>query len=99
MITHEAAPNNHLYLSYEYSIEKRVYSGTGYAPGHADLHKGEPVEVHFFPSAPAEAVIASKREQQGYAVFGLLAGALMGVFAGLLDNWRLRVGGTAAKSN
>jgi hypothetical protein len=37
LITREADPSNHNYLSYEYRVHGKTYSGIGYGPHHADL--------------------------------------------------------------
>jgi hypothetical protein len=87
VITREADPKNHNYVSYEYNVNGKAYSDTGYGPHHQDMQKGQTVEVYFFTPLPSESVIVAKDEQGGYAPFGLLAGVLMGVVAGFGDYW------------
>lgn len=87
VVRHEADPNNHNYLSYEYTVDGKTHSGVGYGPRHADMKEGQGVTVHFFPVVPSESVLVDKDEQRGYAAFGLGAGLLMGIFAGFGDHW------------
>ncbi len=78
VITREADPHNHMYLSYEYSVHGRSYSGRGYAPHHADLEKGQAVEVFFFPPLPSQSLILGRDEQLRLAVWGLVTAFLLG---------------------
>ena len=82
-ITREADPSNHNYLSYEYTVRGKTYSGTGYGPHHADLKRGQSVAVHYFPAAPSESVLLGTDEQGGYAASGLLTAVIMGVWLDL----------------
>ncbi|HEY7099764.1 MAG TPA: DUF3592 domain-containing protein [Terriglobales bacterium] len=86
-ITREADPSNHNYLSYEYTVLGKTYSGTGYGPYHAGLQRGQSVAVYYFPPAPSESVLVGEEEQRGYAAWGLLSAAIMGAFVGLGDYW------------
>ncbi len=86
-ITRESDPNNHNYLSYEYAVRGKTYSGTGYGPHHADLQRGQSAAVYYFPAAPSESVLVGPDEQRGYAALGLLSAAILGVFAGFGDLW------------
>jgi hypothetical protein len=79
-ITREADPSNHNYLSYEYTVLGKTYSGTGYGPYHAGLQRGQSVAVYYFPPAPSESVLVGEEEQRGYAAWGLLSAAIMGAF-------------------
>ena len=90
VVTHDADPNNHNYISYEYTVGGKTYSGIGYGPNHADMRRGEVSTVYYFPAAPSESVLSGKEEQRGYAAFGLFAGLLMGTFAGFGDYWKGR---------
>lgn len=90
MITREADPNNHNYISYEYTGGGKTYSGIGYGPNQADMRRGKIATVHYFPAAPSESVLVGANEQRGYAAFGLLAGLLIGTFAGFGDYWNGR---------
>jgi hypothetical protein len=87
VITREAESKNHNYVSYEYNVGGKTYSGTGYGPDHEDMQKGQTVEVYFFTPLPSESVIVGKDEQRGYVAFGMASGLLMGVFAGFGDAW------------
>jgi hypothetical protein len=59
----------------------------GHPPNHEDLQKGQSLQISFFPPLPSESVMVGKDEQWGYAAFGLMAGILMGMFAGFGDYW------------
>jgi len=87
VITHAADPSNHNYLSYEYSVNGKVYSGTGYGPNHADMQVGGTATVYYFPLATSQAVLVGPVEQRGYVAFGLVWAVLMGVFVGFGDYW------------
>src|SRR5579859_1475050 len=86
-ITREADPSNHNYLSYEYTVHGKTYSGTGYGPHHANLQRGQSAAVYYFPAAPSESVLVGTDEQRGYAAFGLFSAVIMGVVAGFGDFW------------
>lgn len=87
VITHDADPSNHLYVSYQYTVNGKTYSGTGYGPNHADMKTGERTTVYYFPPTPSESVLVDAVEQRGYVRFGVVGGLLMGVFAGFGDYW------------
>jgi hypothetical protein len=86
-ITRNADPSNHNYLSYEYTVRGKTYSGTGYGPYHADLQRGQSVAVYYFPPAPSESVMVGEDEQRRYAAWGVLSAAMMGIFVGFGDYW------------
>jgi hypothetical protein len=87
LITREADPSNHNYLSYEYTVNGKTYSGIGYGPHHADLQRGQPAAVYYFRAAPSESVLVGADEQRGYAAFSLLSALMMGIFVGFADYW------------
>lgn len=80
-ITREADPNNHRYLTYQYVVDGRTFSGVGYGPNHAEMGVGEQVRVVYFPAHPQYATIATAEEQRKYLEEGMMAGILMATFA------------------
>jgi hypothetical protein len=71
VISREADPSDHMYLTYAYRVGGKTYSGTGYAPYRPEMRRGQPIEVFFFPPLPGESVIANKDEQFGYSVWAI----------------------------
>jgi hypothetical protein len=88
VITREADPSNHNYLSYRYTVNGKTYTGMGYAPNHQPMSQGQAVVVYIFPLLPSDSVLLGKEEQRGLAVFGLFVGLLFGLFVGFGDYWK-----------
>ena len=87
VVTREADPNNHNYISYEYTVEEKKYSGISYGPNHADMRKGQAIIVYYPTKAPSESLLLGPDEQKNYVAISLLVGGLIGMFAGFVDYW------------
>jgi hypothetical protein len=80
VITREADPKNHLYVTYEYVADGKKYSAVGYGPDGRKTRLGEEVRVCYFPAHPQAATIASDRQQMEYLKGGVLAGIFLATF-------------------
>jgi hypothetical protein len=76
-ITREADPKNHQYLTYQYTVDGRTFSGAGYGPNHTEMGVGEQVRIVYFPARPQYATIATDQEQTKDLELGLMAGIVM----------------------
>ena len=90
VITREADPKDHNYVSYEYKgwRENLFWHGLR-APSsrHAERTSCRSLFLYFFTPLPSESVIVGKDEQRGYGAFGIAGGLLMGAFVGFGDCW------------
>ncbi len=83
-ITRGTDPHNHRYLTYEYVVDGRKFSGVGYGPNHTELGVGKQVKVVYFPAQPRYATLATEREQTRYLEQAMFAGIMMATFATLV---------------
>src|SRR5689334_21044750 len=99
VITREADPSNHNYLSYRYTVNGKTYTGMGYTPNHQPMSAGQEVVVYVFPLLPSNSILVGKDEQRRLAIFGLLVGLLFGLFVGFGDYWKRHRSAASALRN
>lgn len=87
-ITGEADPKNHNYLTYQYSVGGRTYTGVGYGSDGHELRLGEQMRVYYFPAYPQAATIATDKEQREYLRGGAMAGIAMATFVTIAVYWK-----------
>ena len=87
-VTREADPKNHRYLTYQYVIEGKTFSGVGYGPNNKDMRVGEQVKVCYFPAHPQYATITTYTEQTEYLRDGVMSGLLMATFGTFIVYWK-----------
>ena len=87
-ITKEADPNNHRYLTFQYVVDGKTFSGVGYGPDGKEMALGEQVRVYYFPDHPQYATIASDKDQSGYLKDGVMSGISMATFLTFVVYWK-----------
>jgi hypothetical protein len=87
-ITAESDPKNHNYLTYQYSVGGRTYTGVGYGPDGHEMALGDQMRVCFFPAHPQSATIATDKEQKEYVREGAMAGIAMATFLTIAVYWK-----------
>jgi hypothetical protein len=87
-ITREANAKNHNYVTYQYVIDGKTFSGVGYGPNGNNLRVGEQVEICYFPAHPQYSSIATYTEQTRHLRDGVIAGIIMATFATFIVYWK-----------
>src|SRR5579864_5873034 len=64
-ITRAADPSNHNYLSYEYAVRGKTYSGTGYGPIMQIYSGGNPQRCITFPPRPRNQCWLDRTNREG----------------------------------
>jgi hypothetical protein len=87
-VTREADPKNHRYLTYQYVIDGKTFSGVGYGPNGKDMRVGEQVRVCYFPAHPQYATIATYTEQTEHLRDGVMSGLFMATLGTFIVYWK-----------
>jgi hypothetical protein len=91
VVTGEADPKNHNYVTCEYTVNGKTYTEVGYGPDHQlgkEWRRGERTLVSYFPPLPQVATMANEMEQKTYFVWGLTMSGIMATFATFGVHWK-----------
>ena len=87
-ITQGGDPQNHNYITYEYTVKGKTFSALGYGPNHKEMRVADQVRVQYFPAYPKFATISSDAEQNEELKDGVIESLFVATAMVFLVYWK-----------